>query len=289
MSGIHAAIPRVSGRARRLLALAFGLLAFLATLCLALSGAAHRLLSDAQAHSSAVAIISLPAPMEDEEGAGDLAGIIAVLRADPQIEQVDPIPEAEVREILVGGDDPDMPLPILMEARFVRGVVPDFERLRFRVRAVAATAVVENAGRIGAPAAPAAAEFVRWTGLLLGLAVLALAVPLAVTLTAGRIRRHRDIIDLLRTLGASDRFIAHEFRPHPLNPILVGAMAGAAVAVVAILAVLMGGVAAAWTGIDGQSFPALDLVLLAGVALLVVAALAGGARLAASRTLHHLH
>jgi cell division transport system permease protein len=289
MSGTRAAIPEVSGRARRLLALVFGLLAFLATLCLALSGAAHRLLSDAQAYSSAVAIVSLPAPMEGEDGEGDLAGIIAVLRADPQVEQVDPIPETEVREILVGGDDPDMPLPILMEARFVQGVVPDFERIRFRVRAVAATAVVENAGRIGAPAAPAAAQFVRWAGLLLGLAVLALAVPLAVTLTAGRIRRHHDIIDLLRTLGASDRFIAHEFRPHPLNPILIGALIGATAAAVMIVAVLQGGVASSWTGIGGQSFPALDLVLLAGIALLVVAALAGGARLAASRTLHRLH
>lgn len=289
MSGVRAAIPEVGGRARRLLALAFGLLAFLATLSLALSGAAHRLLSDAQSQSSAVAIVSLPAPMETDDGEGDRAGIIAVLRADPQVEQVDPIPEAEVREILVGGDDPDMPLPILMEARFAKGVVPDFERIRFMVRAVATTAVVENAGRIGAPAAPAAAQLVRWAGLLAGLAVLVLAVPLAVTLTAGRIRRHRDIIDLLRTLGASDRFIAHEFRPHPLNPILVGALAGAAAAVVMIVAILQGGVASTWTGIDGQRFPELDLILLGGVALLVVAVLAGGARLAASRTLHRLH
>jgi cell division protein FtsX len=115
-----------------------------------------------------------------------------------------------------------------------------------------------------------------------------LAVLAAAMLTAGRIRRHRDVVDLLRALGASDRFLVEEFHPHPLRPIIAGGLLGAGAAVVLVIAVLGGNLASEWTGLNNWPLRPLDLAVLLAIGLLVTAALAGTARLAAGRTLHRL-
>ncbi len=281
------AVPDSGSRERGTLSLAFGVLAFLATLAFALAGAGQRLSVEALSRTAAVAIVSLPAPM-DAAGEGDRAGVLAVLRADPEVDRVDPIAEAEVREILVGAEDTDLPLPVLMEVRFATGVVPDFARVAALVRTVAADSVVEDAGRVGRPAGMPDARVLQIAGLAAGIVLLVLAVLAAAMLTAGRIRRHRDVVDLLRALGASDRFLVDEFHPHPLRPIIAGGLLGAGAAVVLVIAVLGGNLASEWTGLNNWPLRPLDLAVLLAIGLLVAAALAGTARLAAGRTLHRL-
>jgi cell division protein FtsX len=281
------AVPDSGSRERGTLSLAFGVLAFLATLAFALAGAGQRLSVEELSRTAAVAIVSLPAPM-DAAGEGDRAGVLAVLRADPEVDRVDPIAEAEVREILVGAEDTDLPLPVLMEVRFATGVVPDFARIAALVRTVAADSVVEDAGRVGRPAGMPDARVLQIAGLAAGIVLLVLAVLAAAMLTAGRIRRHRDVVDLLRALGASDRFLVEEFHPHPLRPIIAGGLLGAGAAVVLVIAVLGGNLASEWTGLNNWPLRPLDLAVLLAIGLLVTAALAGTARLAAGRTLHRL-
>jgi cell division transport system permease protein len=281
------AIPEAGGRERRMLALAFGLLAFLATLAFALGGAGQRLLVEELSRTAAVAIVSLPAPM-DEADEGDRTGVLAVLRADPEVDRVDPIPEEEVREILVGAEGSDLPLPVLMEVRFATGVVPDFARIGTLVRAVAADSVVEDAGRVGRPAGMPDAGLLRVAGLGAGTVLLMLAVLAAAMLAAGRVRRHRDVVDLLRALGASDRFLVEEFHPHPLRPIIVGGLLGTGAAVVLVIAVLGGDLMSDWAGMGGWPVRPLDLAVLLVTGLLIAGALAGTARLATGRALRRL-
>lgn len=264
------------------------LLVFLATLAVAMGAAGERILMDGQERTSALAIVSLPAALDPQAGSKDRFGVIALLRADPEIQRVEPIPEEEVRQILAGADGFDLPLPVLMEVRFAPGLEPDLVRVTGLIRKVAPEAVLEDAGRLGGTADVTGAGFLRGAGMVGGGALPVSGVVLVAVVVAGRVRRQEERIDLLRWLGASDRFLARQFRPHAPDPILHGGLIGAGSAVLALAAISHGSSAPAWIGSAWPDFGPVDAIVLGLAGMLVAVLLAGAARFAVVRTLRRL-
>ncbi|HWL70301.1 MAG TPA: FtsX-like permease family protein [Geminicoccus sp.] len=273
---------------RGMVALLLGLLVLAATVGLALAAAGHGLLLVAEDRSVAVAVVSLPAPLDPADRDGDLAGVMALLRADPQVGQVELIPEAEVREVLVGGRDADLPMPILLEARFDPGVVPDLARLHERITALAPDGLIEDAGIIGPRPDPALLALLRYAMPALGAGTLLLALLLAAVLTADAVRRRHGEIEVLRMLGADDPFVLRELRPYPFRPLWLGGLAGAGLGAFAMLMLAEAGPAGSWPVQTMLAVRPLDAAILVLGALVVVLAVMLAARQTASAMLRRL-
>jgi cell division protein FtsX len=280
--------PAPGWPARGMAALLLGLLVLAATLGLALAAAGHGLLLAAEDRSVAVAVVSLPAPLDPADHDGDLAGVVALLRADPQVGQVEAIPEAEVREVLVGGRDAELPMPLLLEVRFDPGVVPDLARLHGRITALAPDGLIEDAGTIGPRADPALLALLRYGMPAFGAGALLLAVLLAAALAADAVRRRHGEIEVLRMLGADDPFMLRELRAYPFRPLWLGGLAGAGLGALVMLMLAKAGPAGSWPVQAVLAARPLDVAILVLGALALVLVVALAARQTASALLRRL-
>ncbi|WP_159710733.1 FtsX-like permease family protein [Geminicoccus flavidas] len=280
--------PTPGWPARGMAALLLGLLVLAATVALALAAAGHGLLLAAEDRSVAVAVVSLPAPLDPSDRDGDLAGVVALLRADPEVGQVEAIPEAEVREVLVGGRDAELPMPLLLEVRFDPGVVPDLLRLQGRITALAPDGLIEDAGIIGPRADPALLALLRYAMPAFGAGALLLAVLLAAAVAADAVRRRHGEIEVLRMLGADDAFMLRELRPYPFRPLWLGGLAGAGLGTLVMLMLAKAGPAGGWPVQTVLAVRPLDVAILLLGAFAIVLAVALAARQTASTMLRRL-
>ncbi|WP_222181976.1 FtsX-like permease family protein [Geminicoccus harenae] len=280
--------PAPGWPARGVAALLLGLLVLTATVALALAAAGHGLLLAAEDRSVAVAVVSLPAPLDPADREGDLAGVVALLRADPEVGQVEAVPEAEVREVLVGSADADLPMPLLLEVRFDPGVVPDLDRLHGRITALAPDGLIEDAGTIGPRADPALLGLLRYAMPVLGAGALLLAMLLAAVVAADAVRRRHGEIEVLRMLGADDPFMLRELRPYPFRPLWLGGLAGAGLGALVMLMLAKEGPEGSWPVQAVLAVRPLDVAILLLGACAIVLAVALAARQTANAMLRRL-
>ncbi len=257
-----------------------GTLVAVAVLALAVVAAADAVLREARLRPVTVTV-ALPAG----DGAAEAAVREALTRL-PDVLAVEPVPAAELGALLAaedaGGDG--LPLPRLLDLVFRPGVDPDMAGLRRKLAEIAPGAVASDPAADGRPAL-ARAEALR----LLGLGVLGLVTVTAVIFAAATVRANvrlqAETVDLLRLMGASDRYIARQFEHFVLARGLGAAIAGFTVAVASFLAAVAGG-RALWPHLlGGVALRPLDWVALAAVPVALVLLLALTARLTAGRAL----
>jgi cell division transport system permease protein len=209
---------------------------------------------------------------------GDLAPIVAVLKATPGVTSIEPVPESEMRRTLgrwlgPAADSADLPVPALVNFNLRPGADPG--AVEGKVRAVAPAARVSAHRDSVAPLLRSLA-LLQWVAFGL-VFLLSTAAAAAVVLAArGALDTHRFTIEVMHGIGATDRQITHLFQRKIAIDALVGSLAGGAAAALVIL-LLAGGASFAGEMTGGATIGPGGIVFLAllPLALTVLATLVG--------------
>ena len=217
-----------------------------------------------------------------------LEAAVKIARTVPGVNNVEPVPEAEMRRTLEkwvgpGGLGAELPVPAIIHLDLAPNA---------------------NAGQIGAalgralPGARFIAEqatvqpllgslrALRWLAVALVL-LMAAATSAAVVLAArGALDTHRPTIEIMHGIGATDQQVALLFQRKIALDAMVGALAGGAIAALALLLVAGGGLALARDLTGGPPLHIADFVALA---LLPVAAVLLATLVARFAVLSALH
>lgn len=235
---------------------------------------------------------ALPATADAARGELETVQVLALLKTTPGVAFAAVVAPAELEELIepwLGEREgrPSLPMPRLIDVGFNPGVHPDLGALEESLRAIVPDARIEDTAPGPAPGEPAA----RTLRLLAaGAAVAVLLAILAVVMVMTRLSLdlHAETVDLLRLMGAADRYVARQLEQHALASGLRGGLLGFAAGLVLVLGyILIGGVA------PGLGLPALPLrtphwLLLAALPVLGALLTVVAARLAAAHGLARL-
>ncbi|MXQ09341.1 cell division protein FtsX [Alphaproteobacteria bacterium GH1-50] len=278
-------VPR-SGFTMTLTLAAAAAMAFLAVFVAAVAGGADRLADAWEDSLTGTATVRAPVALGDGDALAQALG--QVLDQTPGIETRRRIGTDEQAALLSPWFGDEIPLdllnlPVLIEVTLT-DEGPDAEELTDRLRAVSPEAVYDDHGQWQAPVQAAASRLrlLALTSLLvIGLitaAVLALAANASLAAN-GR------IIDVLRLVGASDRFITRLFVRRFAVRAAAGAAIGSLIGLLAVLAVPAPDAATGAPGVGfsgaGWSWPFIVPVLAAIIAY-------GATRAAAARRLRDI-
>ena len=263
-------IAAASGTSRGFFVATLTLLVFVAVQALSVGGIVLRQ-TEGKLAEAALAIVSLPPPVDPARAMGDRAGVIAVLLSDPTVARVEPIPEAEVREALASSDRTDLAVPVMLEVHFATGVTPDLDRIDSLVRAIADDAIVEEAGTDGATVDRASRQILMDAAWVAAASALAMTVLVMVGMIAVLADRAREAVDLLDRLGADRAFVVRQFRQPILADVWVAGLAGSCLAALAALAALRWPEPLDWFGM--APLQPIDALTMAVASILVVALL----------------
>lgn len=225
-----------TGHTAELTIFAAAVMAFLAVFALALSSSMGRLAdrwSDELAQSLTVRI-SAPADQLDAQ----TSAALNVLNTTPGIASARAFSDDEQRALLApwfgtNVQIGDLPIPRLIEVIEGSGSL-DINGLRLRLQAEAPGAQVDDHARWRAPLVASASRLrlVAWVAILL----IALATAAMITLAANAaLAANRQVIFVLRQVGARDSYIAMAFVRRFTLRALTGAAIGTALSVIAIL------------------------------------------------------
>lgn len=213
-----------------------GAMAFLTVFALALSLATGRLAdrwSSELARSSTVRISAPAGQMEAQTHAA-----VEVLRTTPGVAKARVLSDEEQKALLAPWFGPDLPidsLPIPQLIEVVEGDAGyDVEGLRLRLSAEAPGAVLDDHTRWRKPLVKAA-DRLRSLGLF-SILLIALATGAMITLAANAaLAANKQVIRVLRLVGAQDTYIAQAFVRRFTLRALSGAAVGSFLGMIAML------------------------------------------------------
>lgn len=225
------------GQSVWLVTLSAAAMAFLAVFGLALAVTSARLAdtwSDALAQTATVRIA---APPEEMDFQTEL--VLDVLRTTPGITGARVLEQSEQAGLLEAWLGPDLPLDALPVPRLVEltetRAGPDRQGLRLRLAAEAPGAVYDDHTRWRRPLVQAAGRLQSFVLFSLGLIAAVTGAMIALASSAA-LASNRQVITVLRLVGAKDRFIALAFVRRITRRALFGATGGTVLAMLALLA-----------------------------------------------------
>lgn len=203
-------------------------MAFLAVFALALSLAAGRLALRWEAELARTATVRISAPAEQVEA--QTVAVLRVLGETPGIASARRFSAAERAALLAPWFGPDLPLDALPLPELVEVIETaegfDAEGLRLRLAAEAPGALLDDHTRWRRPLVEAA-ERLRLLGIV-SIVLIAAGLAAMVALAAhAALAANRKVIEVLRLIGARDRFIAYAFVLRFARRAFLGALAGA--------------------------------------------------------------
>jgi cell division transport system permease protein len=225
-----------TGHTAQLTVLASAAMAFLAVFALALAFSLNRLADRWEAELAGTATVRVSAPAGQIDA--QVAAALRALQQTPGVEGARALTDDEQRALLAPWFGPDLPidalpLPALIE---FREVPPGFDAtgLRLRLQAEAPGAVLDDHTRWREPLV-AAADRLR-TLAMIALALMAFVVAALVTLAASSaLASNRQVIEVLRLVGARDSYIARAFVRRFTIRAMLGAIAGTLAGLIAVL------------------------------------------------------
>ena len=199
---------------------------------------------------------------------------LATLRATPGVVSATAIQEAELRATLerwlgAAANDMALPIPLLIDVELRPDASPAAVAAALK-KSVPQAEMVSHSGRLG-PMLSALSSLAWLSAAIVMLVALATAAAIVLA-TRSALAAHRGTIDVMHGIGATDRQITALFQRKVALDALIGGVAGALLAAIALLIVTAGGLASAgeWTG--GRLLQNGDLLLLSllpfGAALL---------------------
>lgn len=226
-----------SGFTARLTAFTAAAMAFLAVFALALSLATHRLAERWSTSLAQSSTIRISAPLDQREA--QTRAVLALLQTTPGVASSRALDPAEQRALLAPWFGPDLPIETLPIPQLVEVIETpqgyDAQGLRLRLAAEAPGAILDDHTRWRRPLVRAA-ERLHYLGL--GALVLILcAMAAMITLAAmSALAANREVMRVLRLIGARDTFIARAFVRRFTIRAAGGALAGTAAGMLAIWA-----------------------------------------------------
>jgi cell division transport system permease protein len=230
---------------------------FLAALALGGVAAADRMAAQWRSDAASLLTVQVPHPTDPAALQGHdtrISQVLAVMRANPHLSRIRPMPEAEMQELLrpwlgtvTGEGGPAalaLGLPAIIEAH-VDNPDLDLTDLGGKLAAAAPGAMAESSEQWTARLATLARTLQLCAELVLVLVVFVAASVVVLTVRAGLAVR-REAIGIVHNLGASDSYIAQRFADRTGRLSGLGALGGAGAAMIVLL------------GLSGLSSPFVD-------------------------------
>lgn len=221
----------------RFLAWIAGGLVFLAAIAFAVAIAAD---GTARRLTLAPQLLTVVLPPAEEAGPADeVERVVAAVKQADGVAFARAVPAEELSDLVRPWLGPDaaaagLPMPRLVDVAFNPGHEPDRKALASRLETLAPGATIEDL-RPAHGEERAQARTTAWLALGAGLiAALTLLIVIAVV-TRTSLDLHEETIDLLRLMGASDRYVARQFEQHALGSVLRGGLLGFGAAVLTLL------------------------------------------------------
>ena len=163
----------------------------------------------------------------------------AAIRPLPGVTAVNPVPEAEIQALLepwigAGGIESDLPVPALVDVDLTPEGRAQLNRLRAAVAAAAPAARVDDNAQWLAPLASLIGAL-KW--LAAGLVLLMVGATAATVVLAARaaLDTHRNTIEILHLMGATDVQVARLFQRRIALDALFGGLVGFIIAGVVLI------------------------------------------------------
>ena len=241
MAARSASPPLTRDSSSRFLPWIIALMVFLAAFALA----AAMLLADAierwDRGLSGSLTVQVPPAQTDQETRKRVDRVVEILRATPGIEAAEPLSREQLGDLLEpwlgsgAAAAEDLPLPRLIDVKRRPDAALDATALTERIGQAAPGAVVDDhQGWLNRLVRYARALEATASATVVIIAAVAVATVVFATLT--RMSIHREVIDLLHLMGATNAYVARQFERHALLLGCGGGIIGLLAATLALLA-----------------------------------------------------
>ncbi|MDF3023750.1 MAG: putative cell division protein [Alphaproteobacteria bacterium] len=273
------------GAGAHLVAWSTGLMVFFATLALAVNMGLNTVTQNWVSGLSGSLTVEIKPPVSDEQQAASAETVKKVLwmaKQHPAVEKSRALTREEILGLLrpwLGEKAPDsLPLPAIIDITLKKDV--DSSALIADINKVAPDAAVDSHADTLGDVKTLVATARMFVLLLTGVIILLTAASIA-GIVRSKLAIHAQEVETLHLVGASDEYIARQFRHHTLKGALKGAMGGVFCMVLAIL-----GVSYMTHTIDTAIFPHVRLMPLEWILIAAAPVLAGSliAHFTAQRT-----
>jgi cell division transport system permease protein len=276
-------LPLRQSAASRFLPWIIGGLLFLAVVALAVAAIADEAL---RGYGTRIKMVTVTLPVFDAgDGQQELAAALSILRNTDGVTSAVPVPVAEVA-ILVEpwmGDldaEMDLPLPRLIDVSLDPRTHIDLAALEQQLGRVVEGATV-GTEVLARDRAERLAAFLRAWGVAGGVAALVAMLALVGLITWASLRMTADSVELLRCMGAPDRYLARQFEGHALLSSVQGGLVALGLALLTVLGILYTSDRMQLAETIEPQLPAMDWLLLACVPVLAALPIMAVARLTA--------
>lgn len=237
----HFDLPLCQSAGSRFLPWTIGGLLYLAIVALAVAAIADEALRLYGARATMVTV-TMPSFQEGSRAEQEMAEAMDIVRKTRGVTSAVPVPPEEVAALVkpwlgdVEADIVDLPLPRLIDVTLDPHTEADLPALEQRLRRVVegATVGAEASSRDRAELA----AFLRAWGSAAGVVVLLVMLALVGLITRISLRIHAGSVELLRSMGATDGYLARQFERHALLSSLQGGLVGLVLALLTVLGIL---------------------------------------------------
>jgi cell division transport system permease protein len=277
-------LPLRQSAASRFLPWTIGGLLYLAVVALAVAAIADEALHGA---GMRIKMVTVTLPAFDDTGVGkqEIAEAMNILREAPGVISAVPVPVAEVAALIEPwmGDleaDRDLPLPKLIDVTLDPRIQIDLTALEQQLAQVVegATLGAEVSAR---DRVERIAVFLRVWGVGGGITALLAMLALVALITQASLRMTADSVELLRCMGASDRYLARQFESHALLSSVQGGLVGLVLALLTVLGIVYSSDRMQLAEAVESQLPPMDWLLLACVPVIAALPIMAVARLTA--------
>ena len=225
----------------RFLPWTIALLVYLAVLTLAVAAVADRALRLYHLRAELVTV-TLPPSTNSASSTREIAAAIDMLELTRGVTSATLVPPEELEALLspLLGNPPshrELPLPRLIDVTLDPLTKPDLAALESRLQAAAAGATV-GIEALSRDRAERMATFFRAWGGGAGSATLLVALLAALLITRVSLQAQAQVVELLRSMGAPDAYLARQFERYALACGIRGGLVGFALAVLTIVGLL---------------------------------------------------
>ncbi|MFT5509895.1 MAG: cell division transport system permease protein [Hyphomicrobiaceae bacterium] len=286
----------VTGRS---LTLVISIMCFLACLT---AGAVYMMNQSATAWlrnmSNEITVQIEPLPNADvEQTVREVTSFLRLRRGISTVNALDTADTAKLLEPWLGNAEAlaDLPIPRLIAIEIDGSSPPDLVRLGAQLKEQFPNATLDDHRKWRQQINTVTRSFALG-GLAILMLVAAATVAIIVSATGSAMAANRDIVEVLNFVGATDRFIAHEFEKHFLTLGIRAGLVGAGSAMLVfwlmpMVMELLGGGAVTMSELNRLigigSLDSLGYVLLAAVVIVIAALCMLTSRFGVYRILHH--
>lgn len=234
-------LPLRQSTAGRFLPWTIGCLLYVAVVALAVAGVANEALRLYGMRTKLVTV-TLPSVEDARRGEREMAEAIEMLRGTRGVISAVAVPAEELEALVqpwigTAKADLNLPLPRLIDVTFDPMAKPDLPALQARLGAAIDGATVDLEAWSRDRAERVALFLGAWSSAV-GIAASLGTLALVALITLASLRMNGESVELLRCMGAPDRYLVRQFERHTLLSSLQGGLSGFALALLTVVGLL---------------------------------------------------